>query len=306
VRFYAPGAIPCDSQPIQRGDIVDILILQIGSGLIIGSVYALVALGLNMIWSITDIPDFAQGAFYVLAAYVGLFAVTLLKLPFVAALILGMLLGAVLSFLCERFLYRRWRERTFRDAARVQLLCAIALFFLFANIANALWTAKPRVFPAYVSGSMLGFSYMRINVVIAAVILFVLVYLFVMKTKQGKAIRAASMDPGMAEVIGINIDTVNSMVFVLGGALSGAAAVLVAPLYSVFPSMGDLPLLKALVVVILGGFGSVAGVLICGWGLGILEALGAVYLSSDYQHGYAFFILILILLIKPKGLFGRV
>ncbi len=285
---------------------MDILILQIGSGLIIGSVYALVALGLNMIWSITDIPDFAQGAFYVLAAYVGLFAVTLLKLPFVAALILGMMVGAVLAFLCERLLYRRWRERTFRDAARVQLLCAIALFFLFANIANALWTAKPRVFPAYVSGSMLGFSYMRINVVIAAGILFVLVYLFIMKTKQGKAIRAASMDPGMAQVLGINIDTVNSVVFSLGGALSGAAAVLVAPLYSVFPSMGDLPLLKALVVVILGGFGSVAGVLICGWGLGILEALGAVYLSSDYQHGYAFFILILILLIKPKGLFGRV
>lgn len=285
---------------------MDILILQIGSGLIIGSVYALVALGLNMIWSITDIPDFAQGAFYVLAAYVGLFAVTLLKLPFVAALILGMMVGAVLAFLCERLLYRRWRERTFRDAARVQLLCAIALFFLFANIANALWTAKPRVFPAYVSGSMLGFSYMRINVVIAAGILFVLVYLFIMKTKQGKAIRAASMDPGMAQVLGINIDTVNSVVFSLGGALSGAAAVLVSPLYSVFPSMGDLPLLKALVVVILGGFGSVAGVLICGWGLGILEALGAVYLSSDYQHGYAFFILILILLIKPKGLFGRV
>jgi branched-chain amino acid transport system permease protein len=285
---------------------VDILILQIGSGLIIGSVYALVALGLNMIWSITDIPDFAQGAFYVLAAYVGLFAVTLLKLPFVAALILGMLVGAVLAFLCERLLYRRWRERTFRDAARVQLLCAIALFFLFANIANALWTAKPRVFPAYISGSLLGFGYMRINVVLAAIILFVLVYLFIMKTKQGKAIRAASMDPGMAQVLGINIDTVNSIVFALGGALSGAAAVMVAPLYSVFPSMGDLPLLKALVVVILGGFGSVAGVLICGLGLGVLEALGAVYLASDYQHGYAFFILILILLIKPKGLFGRV
>jgi branched-chain amino acid transport system permease protein len=99
---------------------------------------------------------------------------------------------------------------------------------------------------------------------------------------------------------------VNSVVFSLGGALSGAAAVLVAPLYSVFPSMGDLPLLKALVVVILGGFGSVAGVLICGLGLGLLEALGAMYVSSAYQHGYAFFILILVLLLKPKGLFGRV
>ncbi len=285
---------------------MDILLLQIGSGLIIGSVYALVALGLNMIWSITDIPDFAQGSFYVLAAYAGYFAVTSAGLPFFAALLLGMAVGAGLAFVCERFLYSRWRERTFRGADRVQLLCGIALFFLFANIANALWTAKPKIFPSYMQGAAFGFSYMRINVVVASIVLFVLVYLFIMKTKLGKAIRAASMDPGMAQVLGINLNTVNSVVFSLGGALSGAAAVLVAPLYSVFPSMGDLPLLKALVVVILGGFGTVSGTLICGWGLGVLEALGSVYLSSAYQHGYAFFILILILLVKPKGVFGRV
>jgi branched-chain amino acid transport system permease protein len=285
---------------------VDILLMQVGNGLIVGSVYALVALGLNLIWSITDIPDFAQGSFYVLSAYTGFFAVTLLNLHYLIALLCGMSTGAALAFLCERFLYRRWRERIFRDAARVQLLVAIALFFLFANTANALWTAKPRIFPAYMEGSLYNFSYMRINVLLSAVILFVLVYLFIMKTKPGKAIRAASMDPGMAQVLGINIDTVNSVVFCLGGALSGAAGVLVAPLYSVFPSMGDLPLLKALVVVILGGFGSVAGVLICGLGLGLLEALGAMYVSSAYQHGYAFFILILVLLLKPKGLFGRV
>ena len=285
---------------------MDILLLQVGNGLIIGSVYSLVALGLNLIWSITDIPDFAQGSFYVLAAYAGYFAVTLAGIPFLFSLFLGMGVGAALSFLCERFLYRRWRERTFRDAARVQLLVAIALFFLFSNVANALWTSKAKVFPAYVRGSIMGFSYMRINVLLAAIILFIIVYLFIMKTKPGKAIRAASMDPGMAQVLGINIDTVNSLVFIIGGALSGAAAVLVSPLYSVFPTMGDLPLLKALVVVILGGFGSVAGVLISGLGLGVLEALGAVYVSSAYQHGYAFFILILVLLIKPKGLFGRV
>ena len=284
---------------------MDLFILQIGNGLIVGSIYALVALGLNLIWSITDIPDFAQGSFYVLSAYAGYFVVTLLNMPFLIALICGMSLGAILAFLCERFLYRRWRERTFRDAARVQLLVAIALFFLFANVANALWTAKPRIFPPYMEGSLYNFSYMRINVLLAAVVLFVLVYLFIMKTKPGKAIRAASMDPGMAQVLGINIDTVNSLVFCIGGALSGAAAVLTAPLYSVFPSMGDLPLLKALVVVILGGFGSVTGVLVCGLGLGLLEALGTMYVSSAYQHGYAFFILILILLLKPRGLFGR-
>lgn len=285
---------------------MDILFLQIGNGLIIGSVYALVALGLNIIWSITDIPDFAQGSFYVMSAYAGYFAMTMANMPFPIALLSGMCAGALLAFLCERFLYRRWRERTFRGADRVQLLCGIALFFLFANVANALWTAKPKIFPTYMEGSLFGFSYMRINVLVAAAALFIIVYLFIMKTKPGMAIRAASMDPGMAQVLGINLDTVNSIVFSMGGALSGAAAVMVSPLYSVFPSMGDLPLLKALVVVILGGFGTVSGVLICGLGLGVLETLGAAYLSSAYQHGYAFFILILILLVRPKGIFGRV
>jgi len=118
-----------------------------------------------------DIPDFAQGSFYVLSAYTGLFVVTLLKMPFLVALLCGMSLGAVLAFLCERFLYRRWRERTFRDAARVQLLVAIALFFLFANIANALWTAKPRIFPSYMEGSLYNFSYIRINVLLSAIVL---------------------------------------------------------------------------------------------------------------------------------------
>jgi branched-chain amino acid transport system permease protein len=285
---------------------LDVLFLQIGNGLIIGSVYALLALGLNIIWSITDIPDFAQGSFYVMSAYTGWFVVTLAGMPYIVALLCGMTMGGTLAFLCERFLYRRWRERTFRGADRVQLLCGIALFFLFANVANALWTAKPRIFPGYIEGSLWGFSYMRIMILVSACILFALVWLFIMKTKIGKAIRASSMDPGMAQVLGINLDIVNSTVFIMGGALSGSAAILVSPLYSVFPSMGDLPLLKALVVVILGGFGSVSGVLVCGLGLGVIEALGAVYVSTAYQHGYAFFILILILMIKPKGLFGRV
>jgi branched-chain amino acid transport system permease protein len=275
--------------------------MELGNGLIIGSIYALVALGLNIIWSITDIPDFAQGSIYVVAAYISYFAVTLIGVPFLAALLLGMCVGAFMAFLIERFLYRRWR-----GAGRVQLLCAIALFFLFSNAVNAIWTSKAKIFPPYLQGGLFGFSYMRMVVLGVAVLLFILVYLFIMKTKTGKAIRAASQDAGMAQVLGINIDTVNSVVFAMGGALSGSAAILVAPLYSVFPAMGDLPLLKALVVVILGGFGSVAGVLICGLGLGVLEALGAVYVSSAYQHGYAFFILILVLLLRPRGLFGRV
>ena len=278
---------------------------QLINGIIIGASYALIALGLNLIWSITDIPDFSQGGIYVIAAYVAYFAVKLASFPFVVSLLLGMVVGAGLAFCIERFLYRRWTGR-----GRIQLLCAIALFFLLSNLAILLWTAKTKIFPTYLPGgiSLFGFavSYQRIVVLAVALTLFVAVYFFIMKTKMGKAIRAASQDREAAEVVGINISTVNSAVFMIGGALSGTAAVLISPLYSVFPTMGDLPLLKSLVVVILGGFGSVAGVLIGGLGLGIVESLGGVYISAAYQHGFTFFVLILVLLFFPRGLFGRV
>ncbi len=278
---------------------------QLINGIIIGASYALVALGLNLIWSITDIPDFSQGGIYVIAAYAGYFVVKLADFPFFAALLLGMAVGAAMSFLIERLLYRR-----FAGKGRIQLLCAIALFFLLSNMAILLWSAKSKIFPPYLQGGVslagLHVSYQRILVLSVAAVLFVIIFLFIMRTKIGKAIRAAAQDREGAEVVGINISTVNSVVFSIGGALSGAAAILISPLYAVFPTMGDLPLLKSLVVVILGGFGSVAGVLIGGLGLGIVESLGGVYISSAYQHGFAFFVLILVLLFFPKGLFGRV
>lgn len=281
------------------------LLQQIINGVIIGASYALIALGLNLIWSITDIADFSQGGIYVIAAYAGYFAVTLARLPFFAAVLLAMLAGAAMSYLFERLLYRRWHGRS-----RIQLLAAIALFFLLANLAILFWTAKSKIFPAYLPGSvqLAGFtvSYQRIVVLVVAAVLFVIVYWFIQSTRMGKAIRAASQDRQAAAVVGIDINTVNSVVFIIGGILSATAAVLISPLYAVFPAMGDLPLLKSLVVVILGGFGSVAGVLVGGLGLGLVESLGGVYISSAYQHGFAFFVLILVLLFFPKGLFGKV
>ena len=280
------------------------LFQQIINGIIIGSSYALIALGLNLIWSITDIADFSQGGIYVIAAYVGYFSVTLFRLPFFLGALVAMCAGGAIAFLFERFLYRRWQGQS-----RIQLLCAIALFFLLSNLVILFWTAKSKILPAFLPGGIKirGFmvSYQRILVLTVAFVLFVLVYLFIQKTRMGKAIRAASQDREAAEVVGININTVNSVVFVIGGVLSSTAAMLVSPLYAIFPTMGDLPLLKSLVVVILGGFGSVAGVLVGGIGLGLVESLGGAYISAAYQHGFAFFVLIIVLLFFPKGLFGK-
>jgi len=281
------------------------LVPQIINGIIIGASYSLIALGLNLIWSITDIADFSQGGIYVVAAYAAYFAVTLFKLHFVLSLLLAMVVGGALAYLFERFLYRRWVGKS-----RIQLLCAIALFFLLSNLAILMWTAKSKIFPAYLPGSLrigeFNVSYQRLMVLLVSAALFVVVYFFIQKTKIGKAIRAASQDREVAEIVGININTVNSVVFIIGGVLSGTAAALISPLYAVFPTMGDLPLLKSLVVVILGGFGSVAGVLVGGVGLGLVESLGGAYISAAYQHGFAFFVLIIVLLFFPKGLFGKV
>lgn len=280
-------------------------LFQVFEGIVIGSIYALMALGLNLIWSITDVPDFSQGGIYVITAYVSYFALTQAKLPFIVAWLAAIVVGAALSFVFERFLYRRWRGRAF-----TVLLSSIALFFLLANVAIVLWTPKAKILPPLVRGGVDVFGvylgYQRIVVFIAAVISVALVHLFIQRAKVGKAIRAASQDREAAMVAGINIDTVISVVFMLGGALSATAAALVSPLYAVHPAMGDLPLLKSLVVVILGGFGTVGGVMAAALLLGVAEALGAAYISSAYQHGFAFFILILILLLRPKGLFGRV
>ncbi|MBD3296272.1 MAG: hypothetical protein GF392_02775, partial [Candidatus Omnitrophica bacterium] len=164
------------------------LLQQIVNGIIIGSSYALIALGLNLIWSITDIPDFSQGGIYVIAAYISYFAVKMANVPFFISVFIAMLVGAGMAFVIERFLYRRWTGR-----GRIQLLCAIALFFLLSNTAILLWTAKSKIFPSYLKGGLdvLGFkiSYQRIVVLVVAALLFIVVYLFIMKTKMGKAIR---------------------------------------------------------------------------------------------------------------------
>jgi len=287
---------------LQKGEFS--LELYIINGLVLGSIYALIALGLNLIWSITDIPDFSQGGIYVIAAYVVYFCITSLSIPWYIAIFVAALVGAIMAYSFERFLYRRWRGRT----DHIQLLCAIALFFLLANLAIYLWTAKSLNLEHYIKGVVnifgVGVSYQRLMIIAVVIILFVVINLFLKKTKTGKAIRAATQDIEVAPWMGIDINKVFSIIFAMGGALSGIAAALIAPVFAVYPMMGELPLLKALVVVILGGKGSLGGTLIAGMGLGVLESLAAGYISTSYQHGYAFIILLIVLIFRPQGLFG--
>ena len=274
------------------------------NGIVLGCIYALIAAGLNLIWSITDVPDFSQGGIYAVTAYACYFVITLTNLPFIIAIITAALVGATLSFLFEKLLYSRWRGQV-----TIQLLCAIALFFLLQNSAILLWTAKSRIIPNYINGSLLLFgnavSFQRVLVVVIVIILFILLNLFIKNTKIGKAIRAASQDMETAELIGININQIYSIIFIIGGALSGFAAAMIIPIYNLNPMIGEIPLFKAMAVVIIGGLGSITGALYAGIGLGILESFGAYYISSAYQHGFAFILLLSVLILRPQGLFGK-
>lgn len=277
---------------------------ELVNGIVLGSMYSLMALGLSIIWSITDIPDFSQGGIYVFTAYVGYFAATSANLPFFVALLVAAATGSAMAFTFEKLLYSRWR-----GSVLTQLLCAIALFFLLANLTNTIWTPKAKRMPTYISGRIdllgSGMTFQRLMIPVVAVILFVAVYIFIEKSRIGKAIRAASQNIEVAKVVGINVDTVYSTVFALGGALSAIAAMMTAPVFSIFPEMGTLPLLKSLAVVVLAGFGSVGGVLAAGLTIGIVESFGGMYVSTAYQHGFAFLILIIVLAFRPQGLFGR-
>lgn len=283
----------------------EIIWIQLFNGITLGVIYALMGMGLTLIWSIADLPDFSQGGIYIISAYSAYFAIILLNFSYFFAIPVAIITGMAISVTFERLLYTRLRA-----SPNAALLCAIALFFLLENIAVYLWTPKAKIMPSPTKDMILYFagipvSFQRILIIIVGVVLFIVINVFVKKTKIGKAIMATAQDREAAALMGINLEKVYITTWALGGALTAIAAALISPLYAVYPGMGTLPLLKGLVVVILGGMGSFIGALVAGLILGLIETFGSVYISVAYQHGFAFIILLLTLVIRPQGLFGR-
>lgn len=289
---------------------IEIFLAQLVNGIIIGAIYSLMAIGITITWTISGIPDFSQGSLYMIAAYTAFFAITLLNLPFFLSLIVAMTLSSILSVSIEKLVYRTIRSRPTVPWMQTALIAAIGLLFLIENVAVFLWTPKAKIFPSPYLGIKLPImgitiSAQRLLVLLCAVILFAIVSLFINRTATGKAIRATAQDIDAAKLMGINVEHIYSIIFALSGALTAAAGVLISPLYAVYPVMGTFPMLKSMVVVILAGLGSVPGAIIGGFTLGIVETLCAVYISAEFHHGYAFFILIIVLLLRPAGIFGK-
>ena len=284
------------------------LIQQIVNGLSLGSIYALIALGYTMVYGIVKLINFAHGDVFMIGAFTGFYAITVLGIGFFPALILTMLVCALFGVTIEKIAYKPLRNAT-RIAA---LITAIGVSLLIEYGVIYVRGAQPEAYPGDVlpvtSINILGVTISGQSLFIfgISVALMILLQFVVHKTKIGKAMRAVSHDADAAKLMGINVDQTISATFAIGSALAGAAGVIFGVYYTkIEPLMGIIPGLKAFVAAVLGGIGIIPGAMVGGLVLGVVESLVSAAGFSLWRDGVAFVVLILILLLRPAGLFGK-
>ena len=283
------------------------MLQQLVNGLILGSVYALIALGYTMVYGIIKLINFAHGDLYMMGAFIGYYLINSFQLNFFLALILTMVLTACLGVLIEFLAYRPLRNST-KIAA---LITAIGVSFFLEYGMVYLFGANTRAFPQAletVKYNLGPISVTNVQLTILGVSIFLMVALqfIVQKTKMGKAMRAVSVDSDAAQLMGINVNSTISFTFALGSALAGAAGVLIGLYYnSVEPLMGMAPGIKAFVAAVLGGIGIIPGAALGGFIIGLLETMAITIGLSSYRDAVVYGILIVILLVRPAGILGK-
>jgi branched-chain amino acid transport system permease protein len=291
-----------------------LLLQQLINGLTLGGVYALIALGYTMVYGILELINFAHGEIYMIGAYAGIIFIGLFSAAGISPVIslalafaLSVVLTAAYGFTVEKAAYRPLRK-----APRLSpLISAIGMSIFLQNYVMLSQGATDKVFPAVADAG--GFSlagaritFIQLFILIFSGALMLSLHVFITRTRLGKAMRATAQDREMASLVGINIDSVISVTFVIGSALAAVAGFMVAMYYGLVNYfIGYVAGIKAFTAAVLGGIGSIPGAMLGGIVLGIVESLGASYLSSEYKDAYAFIILIIILLIKPSGLLGK-
>lgn len=285
---------------------MDALLQHLVNGLVLGGTYALLGIGLTLIFGLMNVVNFAHGEFYTLGAYATFAALALAGLPFAGALALAIAVGMALGALTERVLLRPLRH----ESVETVMLVMIGLWIALQNAELLVWggVAKsiPHPFPtAPLTLGPVSIAPLRLAVLAAALALIAGAHLVIQKTRFGCAMRATFQDADTAALMGVRIHRVRAATFALGSGLAAAAGALLGPIFLVYPSMGDLASLKAFSVVILGGLGNVWGATVGGLLLGVAEELGAGYVSSGYRDAVGFVIMILVLLLRPSGLFAR-
>ncbi|MGE4283144.1 MAG: branched-chain amino acid ABC transporter permease [Clostridia bacterium] len=286
------------------------LLQQVINGISLGSIYALIALGYTMVYGIIKLINFAHGDIYMIGAYVGYFCMTFLKLGFLPSLLIAMAVCVLMGVAIEKIAYK-----PLRNATRIAVLITaigVSLFLEYTTmfVAKANVRSYPPIKGLLARTFQLGdivISMQQLMIVGITIVLMILLQFIVKKTRIGKAMRAVSLDNDAARLMGINVDTTISFTFAIGSALAGAAGVLVGIYYnSINPLMGVLPGLKAFVAAVFGGIGVIPGAMIGGYFIGAVEVFVSGYGNSMYKDAVVFAILILILIVRPSGLLGKI
>lgn len=276
------------------------------NGLALGSIYALVALGLLLIFNTVQIVNFAQGQLLMLGAFIGISSAVTQELPVAMAWIITMAAMAFVGIVFMVLVYFPLRGRP----PFLVILTTIAMGIVLENLALIIWGPLPVSMPSPVHGAPLRFSGLVISmhqifIFVTLAVILLLQFLLLTKTRFGIMMQATAQDLHTARLVGIPVNRTIAVAFALGATLSGVAGLLVAPMFLAEPTMGGSLGLKGFVVSVIGGFGNLPGAVIGGLFLGLIETFGARYISSNFRDAYAFIVMIAVLVAWPRGLFGE-
>ncbi len=282
------------------------------TGVSLGSIYAIIALGYTMVYGIAKMLNFAHGDIIMVGAYMCFYAMGSFGLPPVAGVLLAVVVCTVLGIVIERLAYKPLRAAP----SLAVLITAIGVSYFLQNSAQILWGAATKTFTPIVSTDpearlvlvpgQLSISYVAILSVVCCIIVMAALTFFTGKTKLGKAMRACSEDKGAAQLMGIDVNATISMTFAIGSALAAIAGVLMCSAYPILsPTIGSMPGIRAFTAAVLGGIGSVPGALLGGILLGVIETFAKAYISTDLSDAIVFAVLIVVLLVRPAGLLGK-
>ena len=285
-----------------------VFLQYLANGLTMGSVYAIIALGYTMVYGIAKMLNFAHGDVIMIGAYISFVATSYLGLPPMVSVLASIALCTVLGVLIEGLAYKPLRQA----GPLAVLITAIGVSYFLQNAAQLIWGATPKNFTSIVSFQVpealraYNVSAVGIVTVVACLVIMAGLMWFTGKTKMGKAMRACSEDKAAAQLMGINVNRTISMTFAIGSALAAIAGVLLCSYSPVLqPTTGSMPGIKAFTAAVFGGIGSIPGAFVGGILLGIVEAMAQAYISTSLANSIVFGVLIVVLLVKPAGLFGK-
>ena len=294
---------------IELGDHNFIMGIQtIINGITVGSIYALIAIGYSIVFSILRVINFAHGSFYMIGAVAALTIYNLQSVPFWLALLVGLLIASIAGLFVEKIAIMPLRKKG--APRRAFLLSTLGMQIFLDNMTRIIWGARTKPFVAPIGNISYNFLNARITryeiiILIITFVLLISLEVFLKKVKTGKAIRATAQNPIAAGLMGIEVDNIVTITFIIAALLGGVAGILVGIYYNtVYATMGFVAGLKGFSAAILGGMGSLTGAMLGGFILGIAENLGSTFFGAGMRDIIAFSIIILVLILKPNGLMG--